>query len=97
MTVRAFDPTDPNLPTGKQVGWYTPTSGIWQTVWLESHPKAHIGRFAIKTTIDPARASAIRGTCLAGRLSTHRALLAAHRAAQRLAEIGRDLARRRGW
>ena len=57
MTVRAFDPTDPNLPTGKQVGWYTPTSGIWQTVWLESHPKAHIGRFEIKTTIEPARAS----------------------------------------
>ena len=56
LTVRAFDPTDPNLPTGKQVGWYTPTSGIWQTVWLESHPKAHIGRFEIKTTIDPARA-----------------------------------------
>ena len=30
----------PSLPTGKQVGWYTPTSGIWQTVWLESRPKA---------------------------------------------------------
>ena len=57
VTVRAFDPTDPSLPTGKQVGWYTPTSGIWQTVWLESHPKAHIERFQIKTTIDPARAS----------------------------------------
>src|SRR5262249_47536322 len=36
LVVRAFDPTDPSLPTGKQVGWYTPTSGIWQTVWLEA-------------------------------------------------------------
>ncbi len=40
VVVRAFDPTDPELPTGKQVGWYTPSSGIWQTVWLESRPKA---------------------------------------------------------
>ena len=27
--------------------WYTPQSGIWQTVWLESMPKAHIGNFRI--------------------------------------------------
>lgn len=57
VTVRAFDPTDPGLPTGKQVGWYTPTSGIWQTVWLESHPMAHIDRFTVKTSIDPAVAT----------------------------------------
>ena len=42
VVVRAFDPTDPSLPTGKQVGWYTPSSGIWQTVWLEARPKAYI-------------------------------------------------------
>ena len=29
--------------------WYTPQSGIWQTVWLESMPKAHIGAFKITT------------------------------------------------
>ena len=28
--------------------WYTPQSGIWQTVWMEFMPKAHIGRFFIK-------------------------------------------------
>ncbi|MBO5737189.1 MAG: glycoside hydrolase family 2, partial [Clostridia bacterium] len=27
--------------------WYTPQSGIWQTVWLESMPKANIGIFRI--------------------------------------------------
>lgn len=27
--------------------WYTPQSGIWQTVWLESMPKAHIGELKI--------------------------------------------------
>jgi hypothetical protein len=56
IVVRAFDKTDPGLPTGKQVGWYTPTSGIWQTVWLESRPKVHIGQFTVKTTTDPATA-----------------------------------------
>jgi hypothetical protein len=57
IVVRAYDPTDPSLPTGKQVGWYTPTSGIWQTVWLESRPKAQIRQFTIKTEIDPASAA----------------------------------------
>lgn len=54
LVVRAFDPTDPSLPTGKQVGWYTKTSGIWQTVWLESRPAVHIRAFTLRTTIDPA-------------------------------------------
>lgn len=27
--------------------WYTPQSGIWQTVWLESMPKAHINGLKI--------------------------------------------------
>ncbi len=57
IVVRAFDPTDPSLPTGKQVGWYTHTSGIWQTVWLESRPKAHIRRFTVKAEVDPASAA----------------------------------------
>jgi len=36
LTVRAFDPTEPWQPTGKQIHWYTRTSGIWQTVYLEA-------------------------------------------------------------
>jgi hypothetical protein len=54
LVVRAFDPTDPNLPTGKQVGWYTPSSGIWQTVWLEARPKTYIAGFHMVTAIEPA-------------------------------------------
>ena len=53
VVVRAFDPTDPDLPTGKQVGWYTPSSGIWQTVWLEARPKTYIADFRV-VTIQPA-------------------------------------------
>ena len=41
------DLNDRSFPYGKQVTnrggmWYTPVSGIWQTVWLESVPKAYI-------------------------------------------------------
>jgi hypothetical protein len=47
LTVRVADSTDPVLPTGKQVGWYTPTSGIWQTVWLEATGPMAIRGFRI--------------------------------------------------
>jgi len=36
LVVRAFDDTHPDYPSGKQTGWYTRTSGIWQTVYLEA-------------------------------------------------------------
>jgi glycosyl hydrolase family 2 len=43
VVVRAYDPTDRELPTGKQVvSWYTFTSGIWQTVWLEARPQTYV-------------------------------------------------------
>ncbi|MBQ8507387.1 MAG: glycoside hydrolase family 2, partial [Clostridia bacterium] len=48
------------LPYGKQCEkrggmWYTPVSGIWQTVWLESVPARHIQDIRIKTTLDSAK------------------------------------------
>ena len=47
------------LPYGKQCErrggmWYTPISGIWQTVWLESVPETYIGELSIKCTDDTA-------------------------------------------
>jgi len=48
VVVRAADATDRELPLGKQVpGWYTPTSGIWQTVWLEASPAQYIDRLKL--------------------------------------------------
>lgn len=41
LVVKVWDPTEKGTqPRGKQVSnphgiWYTPVSGIWQTVWLE--------------------------------------------------------------
>ncbi|WP_158633579.1 sugar-binding domain-containing protein [Tautonia sociabilis] len=56
LVVRAFDPTARNLPTGKQIDWYTTVSGIWQTVWLEARPESYIAGFFIRTeSLDPAR------------------------------------------
>lgn len=48
IKVRVWDPTDEGpQPRGKQQRkpegiWYTPVTGIWQTVWLEAVPKTHI-------------------------------------------------------
>lgn len=48
LEVRVWDPTDDGpQPRGKQVKnpegiWYTPVTGIWQTVWLEAVPKTYI-------------------------------------------------------
>lgn len=56
LQVRVWDPTDKGAqPRGKQVCnpegiWYTPVSGIWQTVWLEPVPETYIT--ALKTTPD---------------------------------------------
>jgi hypothetical protein len=36
LVVKAADFTDRKHPVGKQVGWYTTTSGIWQTVYMEA-------------------------------------------------------------
>ena len=43
-----------DLPWGKQKRdrggmWYTPVSGIWQTVWLESVPQPYVRRLEIRT------------------------------------------------
>jgi len=59
ITVRVDDPTDTGTqPVGKQTAnprgiWYTQVSGIWQTVWLEAVPYAHIADVSVTTEIDP--------------------------------------------
>ncbi|WP_160111124.1 glycoside hydrolase family 2 protein [Dysgonomonas sp. Marseille-P4361] len=37
---------------GEKVIWYTPVTGIWQTVWLESVPKSYIEKLVIMPNID---------------------------------------------
>jgi len=39
--------------------WYTPVSGVWQTVWLESVPETYIERLEIQVTLDSATITVI--------------------------------------
>lgn len=58
LRVRVWDPTDGGpQPRGKQVAhpegiWYTPVTGIWQTVWLESVPQQYIRRVVATPDLD---------------------------------------------
>jgi beta-galactosidase/beta-glucuronidase len=57
IQVTVFDPTEGGQPRGKQVRdpkgiYYTPSSGIWQTVWLEPVPRNYISDFKITPDVD---------------------------------------------
>ncbi len=58
LVVRVWDPSDKGYqPRGKQVSnpngiWYTPVTGIWQTVWLEPVSATHITSIKAVSDID---------------------------------------------
>lgn len=58
LMVKVWDPTDKGYqPRGKQVSrpegiWYTPVTGIWQTVWLEPASESYIQDLRITPDID---------------------------------------------
>jgi hypothetical protein len=66
-----WDPTDKgSQPVGKQLSnphgiWYTPVSGIWQTVWLEPVPETRVSRAEFE--IDFAGKKAIAKVPVEGR------------------------------
>ena len=65
LTVRVWDPTDEGCqPRGKQKTrpegiWYTPVTGIWQTVWLEPVGDSRIGSIHTVPDIDAARLTVV--------------------------------------
>ncbi len=58
LIVSVWDPSDTgSQPRGKQVRrphgiWYTPVTGIWQTVWIEAVPSVHIQSVDIVPDVD---------------------------------------------
>ncbi|MFD0792052.1 sugar-binding domain-containing protein [Mucilaginibacter litoreus] len=58
LGVKVWDPTNEGFgPSGKQVLhpeniYYTPSSGIWQTVWMEVVPADHVTSLKIKPDVD---------------------------------------------
>ncbi|MBD8487267.1 beta-galactosidase [Echinicola sp. CAU 1574] len=76
LVVRVWDPTDEGpQPRGKQVNrphgiWYTPVTGIWQTVWTENVPSSHI--VSTKNTADIDAGTLTIETEVAGAQSSHK-------------------------
>lgn len=69
ITVAVWDPTDDGFQArGKQVRdprgiWYTPTTGIWQTVWIEPVPEVAIDDLQMTPDIDNKSLSlTVKGT-----------------------------------
>ncbi|WP_208420052.1 glycoside hydrolase family 2 protein [Paraflavitalea devenefica] len=77
LVLKVYDPSDAGIgPCGKQVLkpqsiYYTPSSGIWQTVWLEQVPTAYIASLQLTpqlsgTTLEKGSlsiSSQIKGEC----------------------------------
>jgi hypothetical protein len=56
LVLRVEDPMDNReQPVGKQWGWYSPTSGIWQTVFIEPRGATYIDHFRVVPDIDAGR------------------------------------------
>lgn len=56
IVIRVEDPMDHcEQPVGKQWGWYTTTSGIWQTVFIEPRASVYIDSFRVTPDIDHGR------------------------------------------
>lgn len=57
IVVQIYDPTKGGQPRGKQDTnpggiWYTPSSGIWQTVWYEAVNERYINNFTVVPDVD---------------------------------------------
>jgi beta-galactosidase/beta-glucuronidase len=78
LVVAIYDPSDPKKgafqPKGKQLGsksiWYTRTTGIWQTVWLEPVPSAYFAWIRFNADLEAKKlhlGAAAGGTAAIGR------------------------------
>lgn len=89
LVIRVHDPADHSRqPIGKQVSnWYTRTSGIWQTVWLEPRMPAHLTDVRVQPHLAHGCAEIRVQVCSAGRTEGLKVLAEARTAG------GRDAAR----
>ncbi|MDO5554476.1 MAG: glycoside hydrolase family 2 TIM barrel-domain containing protein [Planctomycetia bacterium] len=65
LVLKVFDPTDDGVQAiGKQINnpngiWYTPVTGIWQTVWLEAVPQTYITQVFPTALFDQKKVSVV--------------------------------------
>lgn len=71
IEVKVTDLLNHKYPWGKQKNerggmWYTPVSGIWQSVWLECVPEQHIHSLEITTDLSTAtiKCTGVRDGCI---------------------------------
>jgi hypothetical protein len=73
LTLRVWDPTNEGFqPRGKQLLdpggiWYTPVSGIWQTVWMEHVPSSYINHVGASTDPDSGSVLVFAGITAPGK------------------------------
>jgi hypothetical protein len=90
LVVDVYDPSDAGgQPRGKQVNhpegiWYTPSTGIWQTVWLESVPNAYIADIHSVPDVDNDRLHLTVTGAHADGLTAH---AAAYAGSKKVAEV----------
>ena len=63
LVVRVRDDTDPETPLGKQHWWYERSSGIWQSVYLEARPEAHLSHLRVTPDAAGRRVRIEVGVC----------------------------------
>ena len=66
ILLEALDDLDLDIPYGKQRKkrggmWYTPISGIWQTVWMEVVPENEIEELKVTATLDSVTLTVVGG------------------------------------
>ncbi len=66
LEVKVTDELDKDYPYGKQSRkrggmWYTPTSGIWQSVWIEQVPKQYIKQLKITPDLQGVQVQVVAG------------------------------------
>lgn len=79
VTVRAFDPhMDESIPRGKQFWekesrgiWYTNSTGIWQSVWIEDIPCTHLNKVRFTPVFDEGK---VEICCEANCVTEHESL-----------------------
>ena len=92
LTVRAYDIADSATLVGKQVlYWYTHTSGIWQTVWLEARAPSHVENLQITPDL-PNEQVEVLVTLTAARSGAYRLRLRSPKGEFPTFERGYDLA-----
>jgi beta-galactosidase/beta-glucuronidase len=83
LVVKVWDPSDAGTqPCGKQHNkpegiWYTPSTGIWQTVWLEPVPRAYFRDIRIEPDLASGKVRIVTEIANAPRHAQVRATVAA--------------------